>query len=574
MLPKLQSLPRLLPLALASVFLVQSGTSDKEVRPEAWLQQYGYLPPGDAQAQAIRSFKSITTAISSMQKFYGLTVTGTMDPATLSAMKRPRCGVPDKFGSELKSNLRKRRYVIQGLKWDKREITFSIQNYTPKVGEHATHEAIRKAFKVWEAVTPLKFREIPYSQINGKVDKFADIMLFFAEGFHGDSTPFDGEGGFLAHAYFPGPGIGGDTHFDAAEPWTTGNVDQGGNDVFLVAVHELGHALGLEHSGNPSAIMAPFYQWMDTENFVLPDDDRLGIQQIYGADSSEVPRPPAPRPPTRRPDRPSFGPDICEGHFDTITFLRGEMFVFKEKWFWRVRDGKPLQGYPMPIGHFWKGLPPSINAAYERSDGKFVFFKGDKYWVFNEAKMEEGYPKTFKELGTGLPRDKLDAAVFYTPTGSTYFFRGTQYYRFNEKSRSVDPDYPKLISVWQGVPDNIKGAFMSEDGAHTYFYKANKYWKFNNQQLKVEPGYPKSVLTDWMGCEEEEPKRRIGTDEEVLIIEVDESEGGVLGGAATIVIPLFLLACVLVTLGALLFFRRYGTPRRLLYCQRSLLDKV
>lgn len=53
-----------------------------------------------------------------------------------------------------------------------------------------------------------------------------------------------------------------------------------GYSLFLVAAHEFGHALGLDHSSVPEALMYPMYSF--TEGPPLHEDDVKGIQYLYG----------------------------------------------------------------------------------------------------------------------------------------------------------------------------------------------------------------------------------------------------------------------------------------------------
>jgi hypothetical protein len=60
----------------------------------------------------------------------------------------------------------------------------------------------------------------------------------------------------------------------------SGPTRNGVRDFYRVALHELGHAIGLEHEPNAAAIMQPFISSLDA----LQNDDVTGANFIYGKD--------------------------------------------------------------------------------------------------------------------------------------------------------------------------------------------------------------------------------------------------------------------------------------------------
>lgn len=147
-------------------------------------------------------------------------------------------------------------------------------------------QEIKKAFNAWSSVANLTFIEVADDGVNfNTMTTSGDIRI-------GGET-MDGPSGVLAHAFYPDPhwyfSAGGDLHFDTSEAWVIDNLVDG-ISIFWVALHEIGHSLGLGHSEESKSVMGPFYNPALTG---LQPDDIAGIQYLYGANISAVPLPSA-----------------------------------------------------------------------------------------------------------------------------------------------------------------------------------------------------------------------------------------------------------------------------------------
>ena len=230
-----------------------------------FLARFGYLEEGKYTPDELD--EPTSEALTKYQKFYKLRPTGNFTKATAEQMATGRCGLPDlRLGIEFATTCA----------WQKFNLTFAFDTGTNDVAGNAEFQAVRNAFQTWAAVVPLTFTEVTINQN-------PDIRIGWRPANDPDHSMV---GGVLAHADFP-PGCSVivnnlplPLHFDDTEHvWVIGAAANA-FDVETVALHEIGHLLGMAHSNVAGSVMFPSVSSNFTKR-ALTADDISGVQSIY-----------------------------------------------------------------------------------------------------------------------------------------------------------------------------------------------------------------------------------------------------------------------------------------------------
>ncbi|MBN3314036.1 MMP25 protein, partial [Atractosteus spatula] len=514
-----------------------------------WLSRYGYLPPPDPRTGQLQTKEGIEKALRVMQRFGGIKETGQLDSETLLLMKKPRCSLPDIIGTaELLR--RRKRYALSGEVWSHTQLTWRVDNYpdaaqSPTLRADMVRYLMHLALQVWAKVTPLQFRELT---AGGSASEEPDIHITFSSSYHQDGYPFDGPGGTLAHAFFPGEHpVSGDTHFDDQESWTY--ADPQGTDLFTVAIHEFGHALGLSHSSSTNSIMAPYYQGPvgRPENYVLPADDTQGIQQLYACLSPSVclcPHLSVCQPAclhlsvsvsmclsVRLPVSICLSLSSCLClcvHLSVLTCSLASVLRDRDmkdtarastqnssstlnntqrkqspSVCTRGRGRGAFLQYSVPVAILGHQDPhrPQVSVSCLTSLSPSPSLSGQYFWrIQRSGSLVSLSPALVSNFWQGLPARfaRIDAVYERMTDSHIIFFIGAQYWVFKD-TRALD-GYPRPVSDW-GLPaggSRVTAAFVWAHNGKTYLFREKEFWRYDDREGRVDPGYPKSASL-WSG---------------------------------------------------------------------------